>query len=125
MRMPALLSCALLFGYGLGCSDGTGGGGPAEMTFRLDSPHGDEAAFLVRISGALSGEPWAPGARSEPREVDAGVVLAVVAREPGMLKLVLPVEDKEDPPELQILQVVGPDNRLRSDLSGYSFRRGS
>jgi hypothetical protein len=95
------------------------------MTFRLDSPHGDDAGLLVQITGSLSGVPWAPGARSEPLDVDDGeVLLAVVARDPGALELVLPVEDKEDPPQLQILQVVGPDNQLRPDLTGYSFRRG-
>jgi hypothetical protein len=40
------------------------------------------------------------------------------------LELLLPVEDKEDPPEPLLIQVVGPDNRLRTDLEKYSFRAG-
>jgi len=113
-----------LLGSSVGCSDGAGNGGPGKLTYRLDSPNGDEAGFLVEISGALTGVPWAPGARSEALDMDGKVILAVVAQEPGQLQLVLAVEDKEDPPDLLILQVVGPDNRLRSNLADYSFRRG-
>lgn len=110
------------------CTSGTEPGGdppglPGVVTYRLLSPNDTEGALLVsgpadEVLGVLPGE-----TQTEviAREVDDVVYVAVIHRF-GTQSLTFDAEvvDTDAPPELTLIEVVGPDNVAR-DLAGYSL----
>lgn len=125
-RMAARVVLVLLAVVALArCTNGTEPpiGTPGTVTYRLVSPNGAEGALLVRApAAAITGVPAADG----PTEVLSTTVgderyVAVVHRFGAEgLTFELDVADVADPPELTIVQVAGPDDRLR-DITGYAL----
>lgn len=122
-RPPRALGLALALLALSGCLDDPTDGRPVpgEMWATLVSPHGPEgSAVLEVVSGEIldvaAAEPfvrvyWAPGGTRR---------LVVLRRDAGEIGFRLLAEDVSDPPELRIVEVGAPDDRLREDLSGYS-----
>ena len=54
---------------------------------------------------------WVPGAPTR---------VVVVRRDPGEIAFRLLAEDVNDPPELRVVEVGGPDDALRDDLAEYA-----
>lgn len=75
----------------------------------------------MEVAGSLTRDSWSPGGRTVSTDEGGKTTIAVVRREPGPIELNSFASDPNDPPELTILQVVAPDNRLRPDVSAYSM----
>lgn len=105
------------------CSTGTEPGLPGTVTYRLVSPNGAEGAFLARAPAAeVTGVPEGDGATVVLFTTVAGEVHVAVVHRFGAedLTFELEVADASDPPVPTLVEVAGPDDRLR-DLAGYSL----
>ena len=76
---------------------------------------------MVRVDRVLEDAPWSPDGRTESVVDGGSTTIAVVRPEPGPIEIRLTLPPGVEPPELTLLQVVAPDNRLRGDLSTYAF----
>ncbi|NIR46287.1 MAG: hypothetical protein GWN99_17775, partial [Gemmatimonadetes bacterium] len=47
--------------------------------------------------------------------------IVVLLDAPGTIRFTLGVEDVNRPPQLELVEVADPDNRLRGDLTGYGL----
>ena len=120
------LTMAVLVAALSGCFSDPVGGGPrqaGEMTATVVSPNGDEGSAILEVA---SGTIVAVGSTESYTQVygvaTAPARVVVVRLEPGEIALHLVAADVNHPPELRVVQVAGPDNALRTDLSGYSVR---
>ena len=109
---------ALLLALVAGC-DGGPPSGAGTVTVELTSPEGGEGAALVRLVGpglrtvtSLEGEAHA-AARGDTLDV------FVLRADAGPLRFGLQLQDTTARPRGEVIQVAGPDNRLRPSLAGY------
>lgn len=121
LRRLALLAAAV---FALGaCSDEPTGGAPrpGEMRATLVSPNGPEGSAVLELTGGTIQDVAAAEAFVRVYWVSGTPARFVVLRlEPGEIAFRLLTADVNDPPELRVVEVGGPDDALRSDLSGYS-----
>lgn len=95
--------------------------GPGRVVGALVSPNGAEGAVVLELVGsglgAISAEEGIALAG-----VAGDVVRVVVVRErPGRIEFTIQVADLSSPPSVRIVEVAGPDDRLRSGLAGYGI----
>lgn len=97
---------------------------PGDLVVTLVSPNGAEGAAVLE-----TGDPGivdiagAGGVDTYHFERAGGQSRIVVLLDaPGAIGFTLSVEDINDPPELAIVEVADPDNRLRADLTGYEVQ---
>lgn len=119
-----LAAIGLIAGLAVGgCSDtGPRDPVPGPIAYRLVSPAGDEGALLFRVAAdrVTQVSQAAPGG-SVVTHVEAGLLhVAVVSRFGGPLRFEVQVADTAAPPELTLVQVVGPNNERRS-AAGYAL----
>lgn len=91
---------------------------PGAIDVVVASPAGAEGAALIEVDAAISGA-TAPGGEAFARPAGASTRVAVVRTVAGELRVRFEVPDVHRPPTMRLLQVAGPDDRLRADLSGY------
>lgn len=117
-RKHRLLAAALVVVAAAACSDDPLPGSGA-LTATVVSPHGDEGAAVVLLVGeglldasALEGRVFS--------ERTGDTLRVVVLREPaGPLRFAVSVEDTTRLPLGSVLEVAGPDDRLRTVLGEY------
>lgn len=98
--------------------DGTSGPEPGWLTVHIESPTGVEGAALLFVDQEIVRTSVGPlTIFTEPD--GAGVRIAVLRATPGGLDFRIEVDDVNDPPAVELLQVAGPDDQLR-DLDAYS-----
>ena len=110
------------------CTSGTEPGGdppglPGVVTYRLLSPNGTEGALLLNgpADEVLAVPPGESLTEVIAREAGGVVYVAVVHRlGTQSLTFDLEVVDTDAPPELTLMEVVGPDDAARA-LAGYSL----
>ncbi|MBW3535156.1 MAG: hypothetical protein KY453_08070 [Gemmatimonadetes bacterium] len=127
--MSHLARAARAFGLALlltglsGCLDTPTDGGrrSGEMRASLVSPHGAEGSAVLEV---VSGEILDVASPGPFVRVYWGISnvrrVVVIRRDPGEIAFRLLARDVNDPPELRVLEVGGPDDVLRPSLSGYS-----
>lgn len=98
---------------------------PGEMTATLVSPNGDEGSAVLELrSGTVlelsstESTMHVYGVQTTPGRI---VVLRLL---PGEITFRIVADDVNNPPAFGVLEVGGPDDALRPDLSGYSVRLG-
>ena len=119
------LACAGVLLTVAACGDAGPVSGPGTLTAVLVSPNGAEGAAVVSLSGTGVGAVGAVSGEVFSR-VDGNTVTVVVINEPGgELSFSVALADTIQRPIGSIEQVAGPNDELRSTLSGYSleFRR--
>lgn len=117
------LGLALLLTALSACLDGPTGGGArsGEMRASLVSPHGFEGAAVLEVVSGEMLDVASPGPFVRVYWGPANVRrVVVIRRDPGEISFRLLARDVNDPPELRVLEVAGPDDALRPSLSGYS-----
>lgn len=85
---------------------------------RLVSPHGIEGAMVVEVAHFGQTAQPASGALHQ-RQDGGGLRVLVIGNGSEPLAFQLPLPDVTDPPVHRIIEVAGPDDRLRTDLEGY------
>jgi hypothetical protein len=93
---------------------------PGDLAVSLVSPNGAEGAAVFQTSDAGVVEVSATGAQAFQLTAGGVTRIVVLLDEPGDISFTLGVEDLNQPPELQIVEVADPENRLRADLSQYT-----
>ena len=96
------------------------GDGVQTLTATLQSPQGAEGAVLVSLTNLVGSVTPVQGSVVSQRDGAATRIL-VVAEPAGPLSFAVQVIATNNPPEYEILQVAGPDDALRTDLSGYTL----
>lgn len=122
-RSLSALTLLVAFALVPGCSgdDGPTEPSPSEGAYRIDvvSPNGPEGAALLEVAGDLVAGVEGLGSQAYVRPVEGGARVLVLVSTPGELVFRLELEDAAARPDVELLQVVSPENRPR-DLSGYS-----
>jgi hypothetical protein len=102
-----------------GCGDeGPPAPEPGTITVSVVSPAGAEGAALIEVAEPVT-QVSAPGGQAFARTEGASTRVAVIRDVAGVLSMILEVPDIHRPPEMLLVQVAGPDDRLRADLTGY------
>jgi len=107
------------------CTDHTRPPGPGSFTATLLSPNGDEGAAVVLLAGEGMSAIRAIG-DTEVHAVTSGDEARVVLinQVGGTLAFEIDVADVRRPVVGVVTEVAGPDDALRTDLSGYSVQIG-
>ncbi|HSJ05160.1 MAG TPA: hypothetical protein VK936_00575 [Longimicrobiales bacterium] len=125
MRTGAVLLCAAL---AAGCSDGGGSDittppQPGFLTAVLTTPHADDAAVLVEITGAGITTVDAGGSGHTVHGRVSGATLRAAAfgevRSGLLVRFAVPDVNRSGSYSARIIEASGPDNALRADVSGY------
>ncbi len=116
LLLPALLLA--------GC-DSVDRSGPGERIMAIVSPHGPEGAAVLRLIGGHVEEVEAARGHAFVDRSGGDLVVVLVNAVAGELALRLLLDDVSRLPAAELIQVAGPDNRLRDELSAYgvTFRR--
>jgi hypothetical protein len=127
MRSTAFrwLACAGILLTVVACGDAGPVSGPGTLTAVLVSPNGAEGAAVISFPSAGVAAVGPVGGEIFSR-VDGGTMTVVIINEPGgELSFSVSLADTLQQPVGSIEQVAGPDDELRTTLSGYSleFRR--
>lgn len=94
--------------------------GPGTLTVTLVSPNEAEGAARILLVG--SGMGTVQAVEGEVHTRARGDTLSVLVLRPvaGLLRFTVQVADTTRRPRAAVVQVAGPDNRLRPALMGYS-----
>lgn len=121
MRLAHLLVVSVATLAAVGCADEGPIAGPGTLTARLVSPNGAEGGALLTVFGPGIGEVTpASGELHWQRRGDTLRVLLLDV-DGGELGFSVAVDDTTRMPESVVLQVAGPDDVSRADLSGYAL----
>lgn len=93
---------------------------PDTFTATLTSPSGPEGGALVEVTGPVSEVTQGTGQLFSAVDGPATRILIVMG-EAGTIRFDVGVPDIGAQLEYTILQVSGPDDELRTDLSGYTL----
>ncbi len=120
MRYARFLILALLFAP-LACDDvspSASGDLPVRLTAVLQSPNGDEGAVLIETRDPIVSVEELEGTLFVHREDDLTRVF-IVLDTPGTIRFSVTLGAPAASIEWRILEVAGPDDGLRPDVSGY------
>lgn len=94
---------------------------PAAGTYRVEvvSPAGQEGGAVLFLPAAGVTEVSELEGQLHTRETDDGIGVVLLRAEPGPLAFRLELDGEAPLPEVELLQVAGPDNTL-PDLDGYA-----
>jgi hypothetical protein len=117
---PGTLAAASAILLLAACSDGPAAppGSPDRLGV-LQSPHGPEGAAVLEVSGGPFLEVRPDGGELHAGTADGVTRIVVVQHEPGEIRFRVRMDPSTPDPVVRILQVAGPDDVLRRDLSAY------
>jgi hypothetical protein len=117
LRRGLLLSAVLLVAA---CGSETPPeGGPGAVTFALVGSEAGEGAMLVELDGSGIGEVTAIDGQLFERRSGSTARLFVVREDAGELRFAVELSDTLRVPQIDLLEVAGADNVLRSALGQY------
>ncbi len=119
-RLAAALACIVVFLF-LACGEEATQPAPVpgDLAVSLISPNGIEgAAVLETVEEGILEITSEVGQAHHWRAGDVSRIV-VLLDEPGEIRFTLSVADLNRPPQLRVVEVADPDNRLRSLLVGY------
>lgn len=104
------------------CLDSGGPPRPGTLTVALRSPHGDEGAAVLFFPGEdLSDVRSGSDVEAYASAAPDGTRVVLVSRAGGTLSFDVRVSDVERLPVGVVREVAGPDDALRTDVSGYAL----
>jgi len=92
---------------------------PGELLVRVESPKGLEGAAVLETADEGVVEITGDGGQLFQWRQDGNIRIVVLLDTPGEIRFVLEVEDINSPPQLRLVEVADPDNRLRAGLLFY------
>jgi len=117
VRLPLLLAIVAL----TACADESPVSGPATMTATLISPNGAEGAALVILVGEGMGDITPIGDTEVFARVgSSSTQIVLINQVGGELSFQVAVADTTQLPLAVVQEVAGPDDELRSSVTGYS-----
>lgn len=117
VRLPLLLAIVALSA----CADESPVSGPATMTATLISPNGAEGAALVILVGEGMGDITPIGDTEVFARVgSSSTQIVLINQVGGELSFQVAVADTTQLPLAVVQEVAGPDDELRSSVTGYS-----
>lgn len=117
LPITALLALAACDGGGGGTTEPPAGG---EYRALLQSPHGDEGAAAIELTGPGIQSVTAPAGRLWT-QVAGNTVHAVLVRDPaGPLELLVTMAPGQTPPAARVVEVVDRFDQPRASTAGYS-----
>jgi hypothetical protein len=108
----------------LSCGDGTSGPpyGAGDLVVHLISPNGAEGAAVLETSDeGITGVACDSCDVYHNRAVGMSRIVVLMDRS-GEISFRMSVRDRRLPPELQVVEVAGPSNEARDDVSQYTVR---
>lgn len=115
-----LLAAITALPFMAACGDDPPVPGPGTLTATLVGPNGDEGAAVVALFGdgieSVSG--IAP-TQVFPRLDGDGARIVLVNQDGGLLEFQVALADTTQIPDVVIIEVAGPDDELRADVTGY------
>ena len=116
-RFPLLLAMVAL----AACADESPVSGPGTMTATLISPNGAEGAALVILFGEGMGDITPIGDTEVFARVgSSSTQIVLINQVGGELSFQVAVADTTQLPLAVVQEVAGPDDELRSSVTGYS-----
>ena len=117
--LAAVAACSAL-----SCADGsTEPPPPGTLGVVLQSPNGPEGALLVEIDGPVQTVETDAGHLFR-NDAEGRTQILIVLESAGEIGFRIGVANRNAPPEYRIIEVAGPDDQLRGDLSGYRLSFG-
>lgn len=117
VRLPLLLAIVAL----TACADESPVSGPGTMTATLISPNGAEGAALVILVGEGMGDITPIGDTEVFARVgSSSTQIVLINQVGGDLSFQVAVADTTQLPLAVVQEVAGPDDELRSSVTGYS-----
>jgi len=92
---------------------------PGELLVSVDSPNGLEGAAVLETADEGVVEITGDGAQVFHWRQGGIIRIVVLLDAPGEIRFVLEVEDINRPPQMRLVEVADPDNRLRAGLLFY------
>lgn len=94
--------------------------GAGDLVAHLISPFGNEGAAVFETTDAGISSVACDGCDVYHNRVDGTSRIVVLMDGSGELRFTISVTDRQSPPELQVIEVAGPDNQARDDVSVYA-----
>lgn len=118
--LPAACPAALLaLILTAACGDAGPASGPGTLTATVVSPNGSEGAAIVLLVGDGLGAVSPVDGRVFAGQSGDTLRVVVVNDDPGALRFQVAVADTTRPPQAVLVEVSGPDDRLRGG-AGYA-----
>jgi hypothetical protein len=92
---------------------------PGDLVVSLVSPNGGEGAAVLETGDEGIVDIAAEGSQAYLWQAGGASRIVVLLDEPGDVRFTISVEDVNEPPRLEIVEVADGDNRLRESLTGY------
>ena len=93
---------------------------PGDLMVSIVSPNGLEGAAVLQTADEGIAAVTAEGAQAFHWRAAGLSRVVILLDQAGDVRITVSVADQNNPPRLQIAEVAGPDNRLRTDLAGYA-----
>lgn len=94
--------------------------GAGDLVAHLISPYGNEGAAVFETTDAGISSVACDGCDIYHNRVDGTSRIVVLMDTSGEIRFTMSVADRQSPPELQVIEVAGPDNQTRDDVSLYA-----
>lgn len=107
----------------LACGDDGPSGPPpgaGDLVAHLVSPYGNEGAAVFETTDAGISSVDCDSCQIYHNRVDGTSRIVVLMDGSGELRFTLSVADRQSPPELRVIEVAGPSNQARDDVSVYA-----
>ncbi len=123
LRLYRLVSFSALATAFVACGSGpVEMSGPGTLLGTLHSPNGPEGAAVIDLVGPGLGLLRVESGLAFT-SVSGDVTRAVILRDrPGVIEFTLEVPDRGSPPAVNLIEVAGGDDQLRSSLQEYAVR---
>ena len=94
--------------------------GPGLTSTRLVSPHTDDGAAFIELTGDVQSVSAPAGTTVYTEQVRAGVLRVLLIRDtPGPIEFSLQLADRTRIPVARVLEVADGDDRPRASVDGY------
>jgi hypothetical protein len=121
LRLISFPTLGLIFALtGTACNDGPAEPESGFVSVTLQSPNGPEGGVVFLVKGDAPSRIVSPGGPLFTRQVADGTSVAVIRDPAGVLGFRMEIPDLGNPPDVEVVEVSGPDDVLRANLDLYS-----
>ena len=119
MKRPLLTVVAIATLFSAGCESSSESSGPGPVSAALLSPNGNEGSAVLDVVGPVESVSTPSGVIAYTTPSANGLRVVLVRLEAGALSMILNVPDVSTPPSVSVVEVAGPDDKVRQSLAGY------